>query len=271
MNPSLFRGSWRCAVLIVTLLEALLRYWLLQLRTEPTQQARAEWLQRSCRRVLRRLSFDMSVLGPLPRHGLIVSNHLGYLDILFYGAALPCVFVAKSEVRSWPVFGALAAAAGTVFLERGNPASAAAAARAMDSILASELPVVLFPEGTSSDGSTVLRFHPALFEPAIRNETAVRAAAIRYCAELEIAEKELCYYGDVRLGPHLFRTLSRGRVSAEIRFASTRPQYPDRRRAANESWQAVMRMRGNQVASETSRPELPLASSPDTAVDSFAR
>ncbi len=227
-----FRGLWRSAVLIFTLSESLVRYWLLQLRTEPTQLERAEWLHRSCRRVLRRLSFDMSLSGPLPRNGLIVSNHLGYLDILFYGAAFPCVFVAKSEVRSWPIFGALAAAAGTVFLERGNAASAAAAARTMESILARNLPVLLFPEGTSSDGSTVLRFHSALFEPAIRNRASVTAAAVRYASVPGLSEQELCYYGDVRLGSHLFNTLSLRQVSAEIRFASTAsiPRRPPKRR-----------------------------------------
>src|SRR5689334_5567414 len=69
---------------------------------------RAEWLHRASASGLRRLGIEVKYKGPLPEAGLIVSNHLSYLDILVFSSVMPCVFVSKAEVRSWPVFGMMA-------------------------------------------------------------------------------------------------------------------------------------------------------------------
>src|SRR5271170_1477238 len=74
-------------------------YFVLRLRGNPSPAQRALWLHTSCKMVLRRLGFGIRICGTPPGSGLIASNHLSYLDILFYGATLPCVFVAKVEVR----------------------------------------------------------------------------------------------------------------------------------------------------------------------------
>src|SRR5512143_251664 len=74
----------------------------------PGLAERAEWLTQSCRGVLASVGATVSAEGSMPPHGLIVSNHLSYLDILCYSSIAPCVFVSKSEVRGWPVFGRLA-------------------------------------------------------------------------------------------------------------------------------------------------------------------
>src|SRR5271154_5097081 len=80
--------------------------------------ARAAWLHRASRRHLKIFGYTADVAGPVPQGGLLVSNHLSYLDILAISAITPAVFVAKSEVRRWPVIGWCAARAGTVFVER---------------------------------------------------------------------------------------------------------------------------------------------------------
>src|SRR6266540_4516663 len=89
--------------------------------------ARACWLQHACRRVLRVFNVSLRTSGPIPARGLLVSNHLGYLDILVLGAITPAVFVAKHEVRSWPAFGWFARLAGTVFVRRERRTDAARA------------------------------------------------------------------------------------------------------------------------------------------------
>src|SRR6185503_2801221 len=80
--------------------------------------ARAACLHRASRRQLRIVGYSASVTGPIPQNGLLGSNHLIYLDILAISAVTPAVFVSKSEVRRWPLFGWLAELAGTVFIER---------------------------------------------------------------------------------------------------------------------------------------------------------
>jgi lyso-ornithine lipid O-acyltransferase len=175
--------------------------------------------------------------------GLTVSNHLTYLDILVYGAARPFLFVAKSEVRRWPVLGTLAALGGTVFVDRSRSLNVAEAGRQIEQGLRGGIPVLLFPEGTSSDGRSVLPFRPPLFDPAIRAGVCVTAAAIRYHAD-DAAEDHVTYWGDMVFLPHLFRTLCVRGLAAEIAF-DTPCRFPDRKSAAREAWRQVQALRSS--------------------------
>ncbi len=91
----------------------------------------------------------MTQSGGSEGRGLTVSNHLTYLDILVYGAARPFLFVAKSEVRRWPLLGTLASLGGTIFVDRGRSLQVAQASRQIEQGLRDGIPVLLFPEGTS--------------------------------------------------------------------------------------------------------------------------
>jgi 1-acyl-sn-glycerol-3-phosphate acyltransferase len=228
---------------VLTLLQLYLRYGWLRLRKgRLTLAERAEWLCAACTLVLRRLAISLSVQGPAPQPGLIVSNHLSYLDILLYAAAAPCIFVSKTEVRRWPGFGRLAQYGGTIFIERGSRTSAAETAMEMEYALRSGVTVVLFPEGTSTDGTTLLPFHSFLFEPAVEAESFVTAAALSYEAE-GAEERDLCYYGDIRFAPHLLETIGRKGVRGRIRFDSKPHVYGSRKQAANDAWERVARLR----------------------------
>lgn len=192
--------------------------------------------------ILRRLGMCVGCSGQLPEQGLIVSNHLSYLDVLFYAALMPCVFVSKSDVRSWPVFGLLAQCGGTIFVRRERSAGVADTARQMADALAAKVPILLFPEGTSSDGSDVLPFYPSLLEPALQSGTKMTAAAIRYWMA-DAQERELCYYGDITFGPHLLKTLGMSRIQGEIRFDIETQAWPNRKTAARELREKVTMMR----------------------------
>ena len=111
----------------------------------------------------------------MPSSGLLVSNHLSYLDIVVLSSIRPCVFVAKRDVARWPLFGWLAHAAGTIFVDRERRFSTEFV-NGIHEAIAAGLPVVLFPEGTSSDGSTVLPFKSALLESAVQLRSPVAAA-----------------------------------------------------------------------------------------------
>jgi 1-acyl-sn-glycerol-3-phosphate acyltransferase len=240
----MLRRCRRAVALAWALAHCALRYWAIRLRGPLSLERRALWLQSASCGVLRSLSIRVEVEGTLPGGGLVVSNHLSYLDIVIYSAAMPCVFVSKAEVNRWPFFGFAARAGGTVFLDRASLASANNAANSVAARLALPIPVLLFPEGTSTDGSQVQRFHRRLIQPAIEARTSIAPAAIRYLPEDGAAERELCWYGDAGFLSHLWKVLGVAGFSARIRFGQPRV-YTDTRIAAEQTHDEVAAMRGH--------------------------
>jgi lyso-ornithine lipid O-acyltransferase len=195
----------------------------------------AIWIHGWCRRIARMLGFQYSVEGSLPTRGAVVSNHLSYLDILLYSAVRPFVMVAKKEVRSWPLLGWLTARAGTVYVERGGgPATYPAVNAAMAEAYRSGLPVLFFPEGTTTDGVDVLPFRRGLFHSVLNNAVSLHTAALSYslCSYAvngeATVENQICWWGDMTFGPHLFRLLGLRGVKARIRFGDEALQRNDR-------------------------------------------
>lgn len=182
----------------------------------------------------------------------MVSNHLSYLDIAIISSVMPCFFVSKAEIAAWPYFGRAARTGGTLFIDRKSRASAAEVARQMAERLRLPVPVLLFPEGTSSDGSRVLRFHSSLFEPAIVAGGPVTAAAVRYVLDAGAHERDLCWFDDTLFLPHLWKTLGTPGFSADVTFGEPRT-YPDRRTAANATHDQVAAMRAEAQLSAVSR------------------
>src|ERR1043166_3737698 len=104
-------------------------------RKSNARDVQARWLHRICCRVLHVFAVQSTVVGTVPRRGLLVANHLSYLDIVLLSALTPCVFVAKSEVKGWPVFGWFARMAGTFFVDRNNRRDAAGANETIRAVL----------------------------------------------------------------------------------------------------------------------------------------
>ena len=238
MNGRLVR---RAAALVLVLGAAVLRYWLIRVRGAMELEQRAIWLSDTCQRVLRSMGIHVEVEGAVPARGLVVANHLSHLDIVMLSAAMPCFFVAKTEVGAWFYFGEAARAAGTLFIDRTRRASAEQVAAEISERLKLRVPVLFFPEGTSTDG-TMLRFHSSLFEPAVRDGAPVTACAIRYVMENGTPERELCWFGDEALLPHLVRTLKAAGFHAKLRFGDARV-YASRRVAAEETFGEIAGMR----------------------------
>ncbi len=242
-------GTVRMAILLTTIFEALGRFAAIYLVSggRVSSARRAAWLHVSCVRLAKRLSLVPSVTQSVTQsggsggRGLTVSNHLTYLDILVYGAARPFLFVAKSEVRRWPLLGTLASLGGTIFVDRGRSLQVAQASRRMEEGLRDGIAVLLFPEGTSTDGSSVLPFRSPLFDPAIRTGAPVTAAAIRYQA-LDTTEEKVTYWGEMVFFPHLFHTLCVRGLAARISFDAP-CQFADRKSAARGAWRQVQLLR----------------------------
>jgi 1-acyl-sn-glycerol-3-phosphate acyltransferase len=197
-----------------------------------TLERRALWLQGSARGVMKCLGIRERVEGNPPTHGLVVSNHLSYLDVIIISSVMPCFFVAKADVSRWPYFGRAARSGGTIFLDRSSLASAMSVAEEMSERLKLQVPVLLFPEGTSTDGSEVLPFHSRLIDPATSAGAPITAAAIRYVIEGGVEERELCWYGNEAFMPHLWKVLGVSGFSGQLRFGEPHI-YTDRRVAAD--------------------------------------
>lgn len=237
-----FRSARRAVALGLTLALIVLRYWLIRIRGPLTLEHRAHWLHWACRLVLRSLGIHCQVEGRPPASGIVVSNHLSYLDILILSAAMPCFFVAKAEIRSWPYFGKAARAGGTLFIDRSSLASAEQVASLIAGRLALPVPTLFFPEGTSTDGRSVLRFHSWLFEPAVRAGQPVTAVAVRYVIGGGAQERDLCWFGDDAFLPHLWKALGASGFRAEVTFGEAHV-YSDRRTAARKTHAEITSMR----------------------------
>jgi 1-acyl-sn-glycerol-3-phosphate acyltransferase len=203
---------------------------------------RAEWLHRWCAFLLRRLSINLSVHGQIPASGLIVSNHLSYVDILVFSALAPCAFVSKSEVRKWPIFGFFAKISGTVFVDRSRPQLAQQSVEEIQQVLAAGVSVVLFPEGTSTHGETVLPFKPALFESAVETKLPITAAHLRYSAQRGDAAQIVCYWGEMTFLPHLLRLMAQQEIDAHVSYARNGSVFNDRKLAATSLRDEVLRL-----------------------------
>lgn len=199
---------------------------------------RAEWLHRWCRE-LPRLGIHFTTRGMPPERGLLVANHLSYLDIMILSAITPCVFVAKREIERWPVFGFMSRMAGTIFLDRSRRAETRSAQTEMEQRLSEGLTVVLFPEATSSDGTSVLPFRSALFQAAINNGAAISAARISYQVSSGQAETEVCYWGEMKMVPHVMNLLSKERVNGHVQFGEGAHHFSDRKEAARIMYEQV--------------------------------
>ena len=243
MMTSILRAAWRLAVVVASTLIAVAHFGCLCLarRRVPNRLERARWLHRWCRWGLKVMGVELTRVGTLPTCGLVVSNHLSYLDILIFSAAAPAVFVAKVEVRSWPLFGWMALLGGSVFIDRARCRRLPAVIAEGEEVLRQGALLVLFPEATTTDGRVVLPFRPALFEASIRSKSPVASASIAYSSAGN-ATNEICWHGDMDFAPHFASTLSKTDIEAHLTFSGAQC-FTDRKIAALATRAKVLELR----------------------------
>jgi len=164
------------------------------------------------------------VLGAPVLHApvLWVANHVSWLDIFCLNSVRSTAFVAKHEIRRWPIIGWLAAAAGTIFIERGNRQTLHHVGEQMQQRLRRGEAVGLFPEGTTSDGFDVGPFHTSLFDAAIRAHTDIQAVALRFYHRGKRSDLA-AFVGDQTLIANLWHLLGTKGVQVEIAFLPPHP------------------------------------------------
>ena len=244
---SLLRVPWRLGLAIVYTLIGLLAVLTAgpraRLSGRSAVRLRATATRRWGRRMTRALAVDVEVVGERPPAPFfLVCNHLTYLDIFLVAGAIECAFVAKSEVGEWPLFGTVARAAGTLFVDRSLKRDIP---RVLDEIrerMEQGVGIVLFPEGTSSEGETILPFKSSLLEVAARAEVPVYYATVSYATPpgAKSARDAVCWVGDMSLVPHLLGLARLERIQATIEFGSKGILEPDRKRLTAQLWEASM-------------------------------
>ena len=177
--------------------------------------------QRLTTKFMRRLSaalpFEVEVLGELPQGPhLWLSNHVSWTDIPLLGQLQPISFLSKAEVRTWPLAGWLAHKAGTLFIRRGSGDSTLLA-RQLQRHLQDGRDLLIFPEGTTTDGQQVRTFHGRLLTGAIEAGVPLQPVAIRYLRDGE-ADATAPFIGDDDLLSHLLRLLNSDRAQVQIQL-----------------------------------------------------
>lgn len=180
-----------------------------------TMARRQRWSQFFMARLSNALPFRITVVGEVPATPMLwVSNHVSWTDIALLGQLTPLSFLSKAEVRDWPVAGWLAAKAGCLFIRRGAGDSQQIRQQ-MSQLLQQPLPLLMFPEGTTTDGRSVRTFHGRLLSAAIESRVSLQPVAIRY---LRNGEPDLIapFIGDDDLISHLMRLFSHEYAEVEI-------------------------------------------------------
>ncbi|WP_426172897.1 lysophospholipid acyltransferase family protein [Massilia sp. TWR1-2-2] len=172
--------------------------------------ARMGHIQRWSLRVLRTFGVTVDVAGaaPVPGNLLLVANHVSWVDVFVINACLPSRFVAKSEVRRWPLIGSLAALAGTVFVTRGQRSSLRDTVATLAARLGAGERIACFPEGTSAAQGKLRPFNSNLFEAAIAAAVPVQALALSYLDDTGGWHASVEYIADMSLADSMLAILN---------------------------------------------------------------
>jgi 1-acyl-sn-glycerol-3-phosphate acyltransferase len=200
------------------------------------------------------LGVETEVEGKPPKPPFfLVSNHLSYLDIPVIGRYAGAIFIAKSEISGWPLVGFLCRIVNTIFIDRGVRRDLPRVMQEIDSEMKNGMGVVLFAEGTSSKGATVLPFRPSLLEVAARSEIPVSYAALSYRTgdDDPPAHDAVCWWGGAPFSPHALECAGLKRIHAKVIFGSERIHDTDRKRLANKLRAEILAMFEPVVVEET--------------------
>lgn len=192
------------------------------------------------------LGVKISVEGAVQLSGLVVANHVSWLDIPVLSTLHPVSFVTKKEVAAWPLFGTMARLQRCIFIDRQNRAASAAAGDVLASALHAGKTIVLFPEGTSNSGRSLKPFKSSFFACALQAECLVYPVCLVYRGQhglpLTLRQRpRIAWYGDMELLPHLWDYLKSGPCHVQVVIgAPLNPKsFTDRKALAAEAEQRI--------------------------------
>jgi 1-acyl-sn-glycerol-3-phosphate acyltransferase len=206
--------------------------------------ATTAWRQRLRRiwsyQLLRLLGIRVDFQAPPTLDGLLVCNHISFIDIFVINAVLPSSFVSKDDVARWPLIGWLSRRNDTLFIERGSSRAANRTLSAMRDALSAGDRLAIFPEGTSTVGDRVLPFHAALMQSAIDAEVPVHALLLTYADANGRHATAPAYIDDISVLDCLIATLRSGGLRAQLTLVTSfQAPHPERRDLARTVHQAI--------------------------------
>ncbi len=218
MQISRMSAAARLPVLVAHVLAGL---WQVRFDLPTMSVARRQaTVSRWSRRLLAIIGVRVRLSGPVAVADagyLIASNHVSWVDIFALLGQMPLTFVAKSEIRGWPLIGPLAAGVGTLFIERGRSRHARATNERIAALIQAGGVVSVFPEGTTTLGDRLLPFHAALFQPVVDACSAVQPVALLYRDASGKPTTIPAYVDDMSLVASVWRILRMGHVEVELR------------------------------------------------------
>lgn len=195
-----------------------------------------------CGHYARILGIRAEVVGKPPKAPfLLVSNHLGYVDVILLASRLPCVFVSKIEVVRWPLIGRFCRAVDTIFIDRGKKRDLPRVMAEIERVCSDGRGVVFFPEGTSTGGEEVRQFRPSLLEAAARSGRPVSYASLSYRTPgaCPPARDTVCWWGEMKFGGHFLALLKLPGFTARLTFGEEPIRSSDRKVLAQRLHEAV--------------------------------
>jgi 1-acyl-sn-glycerol-3-phosphate acyltransferase len=208
----------------------------------PTRQ---RLLRKWCRQLLRMLKVEARVHwrhdGDMPSNVLIVANHISWLDIFVLNSLQPARFVAKADLRRLPVAGRLMANVGTLFIERERRRDAHTVNRHTVEALTRGDVVAVFPEGTTSDGTGLLKFHSSLLQSVVDAKAHVQPIAIRYRTPGGEHCAAPAYVGEMSLFSSLWRVTGERGFVAELHVMPPFPAGAAHRRELSRAAEEAIR------------------------------
>lgn len=198
----LVSGLWQCTLLFP---------WL-------SLERRNARVQRWSAQLIRIFGISLDVSGPSHAQGAVVANHVSWIDVFVLNAVAPCRFLAKSEVRRWPLIGWLSARAGTIYLARDRRADLVRTNAAIARYLAQGERIAVFPEGTSARQGHVQPFHANLFQGIAASRAMVLPVAIAYFNEQGAISSAAEYVDDMSLWQSIVSLLRHGPFVAAVCF-----------------------------------------------------
>ncbi|MEG0341477.1 lysophospholipid acyltransferase family protein [Acinetobacter sp. TY1] len=188
-----------------------------QLYKDPNNPKNTRYVQYFCRRLCDVFNLDVRVHGEIPREpALWVSNHVSWLDVAVLGSGARVFFLAKAEIEKWPVLGKLAKGGGTLFIQRGSGDSVRIREQITD-FLKHDIPVLFFPEATTTDGTKVKKVHGRILGAAIEAQKPVQVCLICYVNKNGQLDTITPYVGDLSFAAHVQAVLEMPKVTAHLK------------------------------------------------------
>jgi 1-acyl-sn-glycerol-3-phosphate acyltransferase len=260
---------FRLTRLTLHLLRGLAIAWLLYPRlTEAQKQAQKRRWSRTLLSILSVSVREKNAPEELPACCMMVLNHISWLDVFVVDARFPATFMAKSEVRSWPVVGWLCTLVGTLYIERGKRSEALRARQTIAAELSRGTLIAVCPEGVTTFGRSLERFHSALFQPALDAGATLQPVALRYLDAAGRHTDAAGYVGDTSLLESIWTIVSTRHMVAEFNLLgpiSVRAQT--RRSLAEKAETAIARALGVPAPQGTLDARRPSRKEPDTDAD----